>query len=223
LASASYLRSMRPLLRTTLAGDDRGPRALAAFSMLIGVYLVVRAIGLDPLPSLVSRLSGEAEGSTVVAAVTPAPSATAPRVVRATHGERGRAVRVTVPAHTKRAKATHPRRRAAVERRPEAQPSSGEGTPAPTPAPTPTPAPAPAAAPAADPTSDKPKTQDPDPQAPAPVADPAPIVPPAPPAHLPDPPTVTLPDPTAAVDPGTLTPPVALPVEPPLPTLPSLP
>jgi hypothetical protein len=202
---------MRPFLRTTLAGDDRGPRALAAFSMLIGVYLVVRAIGLDPVPSLVNRLSGEARGSTVVAAAPLAPReprTTAPHRASATPSKRGRAERVGVRARTAPTKTAHPRRRSPADRTTEAQlPTGGV---------------APAAAPTATPARPNPPKSD-DPQAPAPVADPGPIVPPAPPAHLPDPPTVPLPDPTAAVDPGTLTPTVALPVEPPLPNLPSLP
>jgi hypothetical protein len=200
---------MRPLIRSTLAGDDRGPRALAAFSMLIGVYLVVRAIGLDPLPSLVSRLGGEARGSTVVAAGQPEPRATAPHAMRAATPKPARAARAGVAARTTRTKPAQPRRRTPVGRKRETQPSSG------------------AVAPAGAPTTTAERPQPPpktaDAQPPAPVADPAPIVAPPPPAHLPDPPTVPLPDPTAAVDPGTLTPPVALPVEPPLPNLPSVP
>jgi len=190
MASAPYLRSMRPLLRTTLTRDDRGPRALAAFSMLIGVYLVFRAIGLDPVPSLVSRLSGQAPGSTVVAAGPRVPSPIARRAPSAASSERGRAVRVGVPVRTPRTKRVHPLRpRTPIDRRPEAQPSSRGAVPK----------------------RDEPETQTPE------------IPPPPPPAHLPDPPAVPLPDPTAAVDPGTLTPPVALPVEPPLPNLPSVP
>jgi hypothetical protein len=208
---------MRPLLRTRLAGDDRGPRALAAFSMLIGVYVVVRAIGLDPVPALVSRLVGEAEGSTVVAALPSQPRATAPRAAQATTIKPARAGRAAT-APTTRAKPAQPQRRTRVGRGPAAQPAPGAVEPAPAPNVTPKrpqppqtgeaqqPAPAPAP-----------------PPVPEIVAEPAPIVPPPPPAHLPDPPTVPLPDPTAAVDPGTLTPPVALPVEPPLPNLPSVP
>jgi hypothetical protein len=206
---------MRPFLRTTLAGDDRGPRALAAFSMLIGVYLVVRAIGLDPVPALVSRLSGEARGSTVVATAPQEPQTTDRRRASATPSKHGRHARLRVATRTTRTtrttltKTAHPRRRPPADRRTEAQPSSG------------------GAAPTATATPERPNEPKPDvsgtPPTP-PVPDPAPpIAPPPPPVHLPDPPTVPLPDPTAAVDPGTLTPPVALPVEPPLPNLPSLP
>jgi hypothetical protein len=207
---------MRPPLRTTLARDDRAPRVIAAFAMLIGVYLVVHAMGLDPVPALASRLSGEARGSVVVAAAPRDRAAIQPRPVQLKPSTRERAATVAPAARAARPKPAGTRTRTRpVERTPEAQNSPRDVAPVV----------APTAAPKRpDAKSDAPQTASPTP-APAPpapaVPDPGTIVPPPP--HLPSPPTVPLPDPTTLVDPGTLPPPVTVPGEPPLPNLPLLP
>lgn len=205
---------MPPQTGTLLAkaglGADRAPRALAALGLMIGVYIVLGAMGLDPLPSLVSRLSGDAAASVVVAtgARDPGTGSVTPRTVPRREIERNS--RATVATSSGRT-APRVRRQGSTPVRAIAQPLPRGAVPSPE-------------STAEPPVASKPNS--PEPQAPAPSpAAPSPPTVVSPPSTLPDPPAVPLPDPTTLVDPGAVPPPVTLPVEVavPLPNLPALP
>jgi hypothetical protein len=178
--------------------------------LLLGVYVVLRTIGLDPVPPLASRLGTDANVAVVVAPLPNDRNLSAPEKLerRASHVH---AVPRVVSRHKHSTTRTTAPRTAV---RTIAQPSSR--TPGASAAPT-------VDEPLRDATPTEPKRQ----PAPSATSEPAPAVLPAatpaatPPVHLPDPPQLPLPDPTALVDPGALQP-VVVPLAP-LPAVPALP